>query len=113
MTIIISSQENAYLYNTGYHTSSFFPRQLLFFFPLNTSRQIFDSCNLEPAFVFPVGKVRKGGGINDKWMLESNLSPGVGEEGRIISNFKIERKGAAEQLQTVDVWAESKGVEEV
>ena len=109
MTIIISSQENAYLYNTGYHTIIFFPRQLLFFFPLNTSRQIFDSCSLEPAFVFPVRKVRKGGGINDKWMLESKASPEVGEEGRIISGFKIERKGVAEQLQTVDTWAEDGG----
>jgi len=64
---------------------------------------------MEPAFVFPVGKVRKGGGINDKWMLESNPSSGVGEEGRIITNFKIERKGVAEQLQTVDTWAKNGG----
>ena len=32
-----------------------------------------------------------------------------GKEGRIISGFKIERKGVAEQLQTVDTWAEDGG----
>lgn len=55
--------------------------------------------------MFPVGKVRNGGGM-DKWMLESNLSPGVEEERRIVSSLKIERKRFAEQLQTVDTRAE-------
>lgn len=76
---------------------------------MNTSRQISDSCSLDPAFVFPVGKVRNGGKINDKCMLESNMSPELGEEGRIVSYLKIERKRFAEQLQTVDMWAEDGG----
>lgn len=56
-----------------------------------------------------MGKVRNGGGINDKWMLESNLSPEVGEERRIVSYLKIERKSFAEQLQTADTWVEDGG----
>ena len=40
---------------------------------------------------------------------QSNPSPELGEEGRIVRYLKIESKRFAEQLQTVDTWAEDGG----